>query len=98
MHILKFLIGGQNEEMDDGLVFRCSCTKLVVSETSASPQGDILGLWHGNYGPHGTEIINVTQTNEEVVGIKVLGIKQSNIYAFDNYRPKNQIYGSWLSI
>eukprot|EP00249_Psilotum_nudum_P013608 c24422_g1_i1 orf=87-1529(-) len=45
--------------------------RLEVGEPEVDKE--LSGLWSGLYGPHGLEIINVSYTNEEIVGTKVLG-------------------------
>lgn len=57
--------------MEQGHIARCLYSKLTVAD--ATPEKELIGLWSGVYGPHGVEIINVTQTCQGISGIKVLG-------------------------
>ena len=77
--IVTVLIVGHNEGsgIEHGHILQCSYNKLAVG--SSSLEANIIGLWSGSYGPHGIEIINVTHTDEGIVGTKVLGIMQHNI-------------------
>lgn len=48
-----------------------SFRRLIVEERCCGKE--LVGLWSGIYGGHGVEIINVTYTDKEVVGTKILG-------------------------
>eukprot|EP00250_Pteridium_aquilinum_P009744 c18901_g2_i3 orf=607-1245(+) len=67
------LEGNRNEEsnMEQGGIVRCPYSRLTVEERTT--ERDLVGLWVGVYGPHGAEIINVTQTGDGIYGTKVLG-------------------------
>ncbi|MCO5579568.1 hypothetical protein L7F22_033425 [Adiantum nelumboides] len=65
---------GQSNEassMEERQIVRRSYARLTIAE--ATPETDLVGLWMGVYGPHGAEIIHVTQRDEGIFGTKVLG-------------------------
>lgn len=65
---------GQSNEAsskDQRRIVRCSYNRLTVAE--ATSEQNLVGLWMGVYGPHGAEIIHVTQTDNGIFGTKVLG-------------------------
>ncbi|KAH7365560.1 hypothetical protein KP509_18G035000 [Ceratopteris richardii] len=52
-------------------VLRCSYNRFTVAE--ATTNTDLVGLWIGIYGPHGAEIIHVTQAEDGIFGTKITG-------------------------
>lgn len=65
---------GQSNEAsskDQRRIVRCSYNRFTVAE--ATSEQSLVGLWMGVYGPHGAEIIHVTQTDNGIFGTKVLG-------------------------